>query len=655
MSTKLFQSNRPGLAFSQNLLRLGLSLPLFFLLLFLISAPSLAKEQPLYLSPQPNSRFVSTTAPILIRYHQPVDPATIQNKISVVGEQSGPYIGHTKVTLDAQTIIFQPDKPFLTDETVTVEIKKGLIAQNGKSLANKTFQFHTASVTPEDQIALRFGQTEPLSFSHSNQTSLTPQQINPPARPSKTSVNYHTLPDGYPDMYVNVNQEGKEEGYLFISNFTVDWTSMSFSRSNPYILILDEDGEPVFHQAMDRPTADFKAHDSGLLSYYRFGSGEFTIMNAQYEIVDTWTGIGYGADVHELLIRPNGNYIIMIYDPQPVDMSKIIEGGNPNAIVTGMILQEIDADKNLVFEWRSWDHIPITDTNVDLFADTIDYVHGNSIEVDTDGNWIISSRHLDEITKINRQTGNIIWRFGGKGNQFTFNPDDGEPFFEQHDARRLDNGNLMLFDNRINREYARAVEYELDEVNLIARRVWEYREPFPNGSLAMGSARRLPNGNTLIGWGSMYPSVSEVNSEGEVLFELNFQEHNDEEVFITTNSYRAFKLPWAGRPTWPPTLVEEITNDPDEVTIHYSWNGATDVQRYNIYVGESVENMIFVDSETVTGFETTTVFNKSDRNCYVQVEAIDNDEDETVLMRSNILTARHCLARNLFVPFMQEE
>ena len=33
---------------------------------------------------------------------------------------------------------------------------------------------------------------------------------------------------------------------------------------------------------------------------------------------------------------------------------------------------------------------------------------------------MISSRHLNEITKISRTTGDIIWRFGGKNNQFTF-------------------------------------------------------------------------------------------------------------------------------------------------------------------------------------------------------------------------------------------
>lgn len=78
------------------------------------------------------------------------------------------------------------------------------------------------------------------------------------------------------------------------------------------------------------------------------------------------------------------------------------------------IIQELDQSKNVVFQWRSWDHFRITDaTHEDLTAALVDYVHANALEVDNDGNILLSSRHLDEITKIDRQTGNIIWRLDG--------------------------------------------------------------------------------------------------------------------------------------------------------------------------------------------------------------------------------------------------
>ena len=125
----------------------------------------------------------------------------------------------------------------------------------------------------------------------------------------------------------------------------------------------------------------------------------------------------------------------------------------------------------MIFQWRSWDHFKITDAteDIDLTAHTIDYVHGNSIEVDYDSHILLSSRHMDEITKINRQTGEIIWRFGGiksRNNQFLF-INDLRTFSHQHDIRRLPNGNITLFNNGnlLVPRYSSSLEYYLDEQN----------------------------------------------------------------------------------------------------------------------------------------------------------------------------------------------
>ncbi len=134
-------------------------------------------------------------------------------------------------------------------------------------------------------------------------------------------------------------------------------------------------------------------------------------------------------------------------DRQHIDMSLIVPGGNPNAIVIGLIIQEIDENKNVVFQWRSWDHFNIIDAiYIDLTLPIVDYVHGNALELDNDGNILLSSRHLNEITKIDRVTGEMIWRMGGVHNQFTI-VNDTIPFHYQHDIRRIANGNITLYDN----------------------------------------------------------------------------------------------------------------------------------------------------------------------------------------------------------------
>ena len=85
----------------------------------------------------------------------------------------------------------------------------------------------------------------------------------------------------------------------------------------------------------------------------------------------------------------------------------------------------------------------------------------------------MSGRWMD-VTKINRSTGDIMWRLGGTQNDFTL---VGDTYFfsGHHDIRRLDNGHVTIFDNNDGTaNYSRVVEYDLDEVNMIATLVWQY-------------------------------------------------------------------------------------------------------------------------------------------------------------------------------------
>jgi hypothetical protein len=117
----------------------------------------------------------------------------------------------------------------------------------------------------------------------------------------------------------------------------------------------------------------------------------------------------------------------------------------------------------------------------------------------------------------------------------------------QHSVTRLANGNLLVFDNGQNcwpviaerGRRTRVVEYRLDEERLEATLVWSYEQPGAY-STAQGSAQRLPNGNTLIGWGTG-PAIlaTEVNARGEKVFEI--LAHDDEGDAI--ESYRAARYP----------------------------------------------------------------------------------------------------------------
>jgi hypothetical protein len=271
---------------------------------------------------------------------------------------------------------------------------------------------------------------------------------------------------------------------------------------------------------------------------------EWNILDSSYQLIDKiQMKNGYLADVHDFQILPNGHYLLMSYEPNPIDMSKVYDGGDPNATVIGTVIQELDQNKNCVFQWRSTDFIPITDTRDDITKKNFEHVHGNSFFMDTDGNMIASFSTTNEIVKIDMVSGKMIWRLGGKNNQFKFNNEHAEYapmyFSMQHDVKKLSNGNLLFYDNGLMKKtwFSRAVEYSIDEIKKEVSLIWEFRHTPDISAYAMGSVQRLSSGNTYINWGlifkGLYRSVTEVNSNKETQFEMSLPS----DAF----SYRAFK------------------------------------------------------------------------------------------------------------------
>jgi hypothetical protein len=174
---------------------------------------------------------------------------------------------------------------------------------------------------------------------------------------------------------------------------------------------------------------------------------------------------------------------------------------------------------------------------VNLLDPAFVHAHINSVDVDLDGNLVISARNLDEITKIDRKTGNIIWRFGGKNNQFSF-VNDSIGFSAQHSVSILPNGHVLAYDNGLFHKpnFSRAVEYRLDPNNKTAVLDWSYRNTPDIASVFWGNAQRLRNGNTFIGWGFSDIAATEVDPVGNKVFEMTFPK----DVF----SYRMFRFPF---------------------------------------------------------------------------------------------------------------
>jgi outer membrane protein assembly factor BamB len=167
-----------------------------------------------------------------------------------------------------------------------------------------------------------------------------------------------------------------------------------------------------------------------------------------------------------------------------------------------------------------------------------DLVHPNSIDIDVDGNYVVSMRDLAEIQKIDAATGETLWRFGGMHNEFTIQGDSLEFFSAQHSARVLPGGHLLVYDNgwRHSPPQTRVVEYALDLENRTATLVWEYRHHPSVFTPFMGSVQRLANGNTAVGF-SMAGLVDEVDPQGSLVWEATLTSAGAPAVF-----YRALRI-----------------------------------------------------------------------------------------------------------------
>lgn len=504
------------------------------LALVLILLPVVSPAQGVqYVSPRPGSTLVSQQTNIILRAGGTLDHAVAGDPSLVVvqGDASGSHTGKLTLSDDEHTLVFLPTEAFTPGENVTVTLRGGVHTPQGADFGPLTFQFRVSPNTTKDQEMMLMQYPEFIG---------NPGQLNNVARLGKISSDSSNV--GYPKSEI-IQSDKPSAGSIFLTTFKIGPVGGSFGlvpSKEQFITIVDNLGAPLYYQRMGGLSADFKLQPTGQLTYFDAVAATFYVLDSSYAVVDSFKcGNGYKTDVHELLLLPGGHAVLFGLDPETVNMAAIVPGGRATATVLGMVIQELDRSKNVVFQWRTFDHFKITDaTHEDLQAANIDYVHANAIDIDTDGNFIISSRHMDEITKINRTTGDIMWRWGGKNNEFRF-VNDSIGFSHQHSIRRTPQGTLILFDdgNFHAPQFSRAVEYVLDEKAKTVTQVWQFRHSPDLYAFAMGSVQRLPDGNTFIGWGmATGAAVTEVRPDGGVAFELRLPD--------SVVSYRALRFPW---------------------------------------------------------------------------------------------------------------
>jgi Arylsulfotransferase (ASST) len=321
-------------------------------------------------------------------------------------------------------------------------------------------------------------------------------------------------------------------------------------------------------------------------------------------------GNGLMGDHHEFLITERDTALITIYNPVRWDLSPV--GGSTGGVALDGIVQEIDVGTGeVLFEWHSLDHVDVEESysEPENPEGPFDYFHINSVDVDHDGNLIISARRTFAVYKFDRETGELIWRLGGKKSDFEMTP--GTWMRYQHDVRRQADGTITLFDNGgvFKDKQSYGVVLDVGETTAAVDR--KYAHPDGRVAAVMGSMQVLPNGNAFVGWGSD-PLFSEFGGDGELLFHASFPPEVD--------SYRAFRFSWSGHPDDDPAVAAERGSD-DEVTVYASWNGATEVATWQVLAGAGPGQLKPVGSSPRDGFETSITVRTTEP--YVGVQARD--------------------------------
>ena len=296
-----------------------------------------------------------------------------------------------------------------------------------------------------------------------------------------------------------------------------------------YGMIFNNHGVPMWWYKA--PTWASRVLASGNALWFDFSSKQFELHRLDGSLVRTLNPVGHLADPHDLRLLGNGDYLVGSKLLQShVDTSAY--GGSSDATVINAGLQQVSPDGQLVWDWQSQDHVSLAETGRfwpwainHANGCCYDIAHWNSIEPAGDA-VIASFRHLDAVYKIRKSTGEIVWKLGGTNTPESLTVEggpSGNTFGAQHDARLLSDGTLSVFDNRTNlgQKRPRAVRFRIDEASGTATLLQSITDPDVPVSYCCGSARRLGNGDWLIGWGRNNP-IGGYTRDGKRTFLLKF-------------------------------------------------------------------------------------------------------------------------------------
>lgn len=457
-------------------------------------------------------------------------------------------------------------------------------------------------------------------------------------------------PDLHP-MKITVTKfdPATSSGFAFLAPYSF---SSVATYGQPGSLILDNFGNPIWFRPLSSPNlmnTDFRVqtfHGEPVLTFWQGtlvtppaytnapgGSSEpgscYYILDKTYAVIKTvFAQKEFTSDIHEFLLTPRNTALLLSTKKVPMDLTPY--GGPKDGFIQDFAIQEIDLDTNqLLFFWDALEHIPLTDSYQSASSATSsdniwDVFHLNSIGLTDDANDIIvSSRSTWTVYRINKPTGGIVWRLGGKQSSFAIG--SGGEFSWQHDARFLPNNQVSLFDDNSNGSsdpvppsHGLILQLDLSSMTASVYRTY-YHDP--NISVAsQGNLQSLPNGNKFVGWGqSAY--YSEFNEAGNTEATPSLNLLYAAQMPGSNYSYRAYRNDWVGMPFYPPSIGLISFNK--QITVFASWNGSTQTTQWQVFAGSKRKKLTLVASAARSGFETAIPVTTK-KGPYFQIKALNS-------------------------------
>jgi arylsulfate sulfotransferase len=248
-----------------------------------------------------------------------------------------------------------------------------------------------------------------------------------------------------PDIEVLINEEGAFDGNIFLRKITSPGAQFAINSK----------GEVMWYQMSDSIiTRVYTPYEKSYLALYTKKEIHEITYNGDTLLKLSYGESGYDRILHHEIIKDGNNNIVAITEEiLPLDLSGL--GGEKFDTVRTHGIIKLSRTGEKLWSWSLDDVLdPLTYPEINRIKK--DWGHANALSIDVDGNYLLSWRDFGQIWKINSESGEVIWKYGGESIA-----NKADKFYGQHDININLDGDYMILDNGLAsvRRYTRALMF----------------------------------------------------------------------------------------------------------------------------------------------------------------------------------------------------